>query len=46
MLSPAETRWLDRIESALADLPDTEGELLEQTQREYGHLFKRSSYGL
>lgn len=46
MLSPAETRWLDRIESDLADLPDTEGELLEQTQAEYGHLFERSSYGL
>jgi methanol--5-hydroxybenzimidazolylcobamide Co-methyltransferase len=45
-LSPAETRWLDRIESALADLPDTEEELLERTQREYGHLFERSSYGL
>ena len=45
-LSPAETRWLDRIESDLADLPDTEEELLEQTQGEYGHLFEGSSYGL
>jgi methanol--5-hydroxybenzimidazolylcobamide Co-methyltransferase len=45
-LPPAESRWLDRIESDLAALPDTEGKLLEQTQREYGHLFERSSYGL
>jgi methanol--5-hydroxybenzimidazolylcobamide Co-methyltransferase len=45
-LSPAETRWLNRIESDLAALPDTEGELLAQTQGEYGHLFERSSYGL
>lgn len=45
-LPPAETRWLRRIESALAELPDTEGDLLEQTQAAYGHLFERSSYGL
>jgi len=45
-LPPVEARWLGRIESGLAGLPNSEGELLDETAAEYAHLFERSSYGL
>jgi methanol--5-hydroxybenzimidazolylcobamide Co-methyltransferase len=45
-LSPVETRWLGRIESALAGLPSDEGQLLEETAAEYASLFDSASYGL
>jgi methanol--5-hydroxybenzimidazolylcobamide Co-methyltransferase len=45
-LSPVESRWLGRIESALAALPSDEGQLLEETAAEYAHLFDSASYGL
>ena len=45
-LPPVEMRWLGRIESALANLPSSEGKLLEETAAEYAHLFDGASYGL
>jgi methanol--5-hydroxybenzimidazolylcobamide Co-methyltransferase len=45
-LSPVETRWLGRIESALAGLPSSEEQLLEETAGEYAHLFDSTSYSL
>jgi len=45
-LSTVETRWLGRIEGALAELPDTEGQLIEQVSPAYGHLYDPASYGL
>jgi methanol--5-hydroxybenzimidazolylcobamide Co-methyltransferase len=45
-LPPVEARWLGRIESGLAGLPRSEGELLEETAAEYAHLFDGPSYGL
>lgn len=41
-----EARWFDRIEAGLADLPEDEGELIDQTREEYGHLYDAESYGL
>ncbi|HSB69993.1 MAG TPA: methyltransferase MtaB domain-containing protein [Candidatus Methylomirabilis sp.] len=46
VLSPAERRWLQRIEDALADLPASEEALLAEMSETYGHLFDPSSYGL
>ncbi|HJX60951.1 MAG TPA: methyltransferase MtaB domain-containing protein [Dehalococcoidia bacterium] len=45
-LSPVETRWLGRIDSALAGLPSDEGQLLDETAAEYASLFESASYGL
>ncbi|HSB80159.1 MAG TPA: hypothetical protein VLM91_15365 [Candidatus Methylomirabilis sp.] len=45
-LSPAEGRWLQRIEDALADLPAGEETLLAEVAETYGHLYAASSYGL
>jgi methanol---5-hydroxybenzimidazolylcobamide Co-methyltransferase len=45
-LSPAEGRWLQRIEHALSDLPAGEEELIAEMSQAYGHLFDPSSYGL
>ncbi len=45
-LSTVENRWLSRIETALADLPDSAEKLLQETQAEYSHLFDAASYGL
>ncbi len=41
-----EARWFDRIEADLADLPDDEGELIEQTSADYLELYDPESYGL
>jgi methanol--5-hydroxybenzimidazolylcobamide Co-methyltransferase len=45
-LPPVEARWLGRIESGLAGLPSSEGQLLEETAAEYASLFDSASYGL
>lgn len=45
-LPAVEARWLGRIESALAGLPTSEGQLLDETAAEYARLYERSSYGL
>jgi methanol--5-hydroxybenzimidazolylcobamide Co-methyltransferase len=45
-LSRAESRWLDRIQSALASLPGQEGELRECLAPTYGHLYDPASYAL
>jgi methanol--5-hydroxybenzimidazolylcobamide Co-methyltransferase len=45
-LSSAECRWLDRIQSALAGLPQEEGESRQRTDATYGHLYDPASYGL
>jgi methanol--5-hydroxybenzimidazolylcobamide Co-methyltransferase len=45
-LPPAETRWLDRIDAALADLPENEGDLIDRMTPVYGHLFDPAGYGL
>ena len=45
-LSRAESRWLDRIQSALASLPGQEGELRERLAPTYGHLYDPASYAL
>ena len=39
-------RWLNRIETALDALPNSEGELIESMTPVYGHLFDPESYGL
>ncbi len=41
-----EAQWLDKIESALDQLPSAEEELLETMTGTYGNLFLPSSYGL
>jgi methanol--5-hydroxybenzimidazolylcobamide Co-methyltransferase len=45
-LSKAESRWLERIQTALAGLPNEEGELREQLATTYGHLYDPASYAL
>jgi methanol--5-hydroxybenzimidazolylcobamide Co-methyltransferase len=45
-ISKAERRWLERIQSALAGLPQEEGELRERLAATYGHLYDPASYGL
>ncbi len=45
-LAEAERRWLDRLATGLATLPDTEEELLAEMQEAYGHLYRPASYGL
>jgi methanol--5-hydroxybenzimidazolylcobamide Co-methyltransferase len=45
-LSKAESRWLARIQSALAGLPKEEGELRERLAPAYGHLYDPVSYAL
>jgi methanol--5-hydroxybenzimidazolylcobamide Co-methyltransferase len=45
-LNKAECRWLERIEAALAGLPEEEGELGERLAPTYGHLYDPASYGL
>ena len=44
--NPLETKWLDRIEAALADALADEGLLIEQTKTDYGHLYAAKSYRL
>jgi hypothetical protein len=45
-LSRAECRWLDRIQSSLAGLPQEEEELRERVASTCGHLYDPASYGL
>lgn len=45
-LAASERDWLDRIERALHELPESEEALLAEMSETYGHLFDRSSYGL
>jgi methanol--5-hydroxybenzimidazolylcobamide Co-methyltransferase len=45
-LSKAESRWLDRIQTALAGLPREPGELRERLAPTYGHLYEPASYAL
>lgn len=44
--SAKEEQWLRRIESTLADLPDSEEELLAGMDETYGAIYARGSYGL
>ncbi len=43
---PRERTWLARIEEALAALPESEEELLEEMREQYGDRFDPASYGL
>jgi methanol--5-hydroxybenzimidazolylcobamide Co-methyltransferase len=45
-LAASERDWLDRIERALHELPESEDALLAEMSETYGHLFERRSYGL
>jgi len=45
-LPDVEIRWLGRIEQGLAELPSSEGALIERMMPTYGHLFDTVSYGL
>jgi methanol--5-hydroxybenzimidazolylcobamide Co-methyltransferase len=45
-LSKAESRWLERIRTALAGLPREEGDLRERLAPTYGHLYDPASYAL
>jgi len=45
-LSRPECRWLERIQSTLASLPQEEGELRERVASTYGHLYDPASYAL
>ena len=45
-LSKAESRWLDRIQTALVGLPREEGDLRERLAPTYGHLYDPASYAL
>lgn len=45
-LADTERRWLDRLATALVDLPDTEDTLLGEMSESYGHLYRPASYGL
>jgi hypothetical protein len=45
-LSRPECRWLERIQSALASLPEEAGELRERIASTCGHLYDPISYGL
>ncbi len=45
-LSKAECRWLDRIQSSLASLPEDEEELRERVAPTCGHLYDPASYAL
>lgn len=45
-LSPVEIRWLDRIEAAIASLPDTPDRLWEKLEQRWGHLVLPEEYGL
>jgi methanol--5-hydroxybenzimidazolylcobamide Co-methyltransferase len=45
-LSRAERRWLERIQSAFAGLPEQEAELRERLAPTYGHLYDAASYAL
>jgi methanol--5-hydroxybenzimidazolylcobamide Co-methyltransferase len=45
-LSPGERRWLERIQSTLAGLPQEEGGLRDRTGPTYGHLYDPASYAL
>lgn len=46
VLSKKEIQWLDRIESALASLPASAGELQASLSEEYKSLYLPASYGL
>jgi methanol---5-hydroxybenzimidazolylcobamide Co-methyltransferase len=45
-LSKRELTWLDKIEAAVIEMPDDEGEIVSEMKETYGHLFAESSYGL
>jgi methanol--5-hydroxybenzimidazolylcobamide Co-methyltransferase len=45
-LSRGESRWLERIQSALASLPQEQGELRERLAPTYGHSYDAASYAL
>jgi hypothetical protein len=45
-LSMREMTRLDKIEKAIAEMPDDEGELLDEMKESYGHLYAAASYGL
>ncbi|MCW5982729.1 MAG: hypothetical protein KIT09_31865 [Bryobacteraceae bacterium] len=44
--STKEQQWLQRIDSALSDLPPAEAEFVAEGVQAYGELFDRASYGL
>jgi len=45
-ISKRELTRLDKIERAIVDMPEEEGELIEEMKETYGHLFATSSYDL
>ncbi|MBU0639686.1 MAG: hypothetical protein KKB50_12540 [Planctomycetes bacterium] len=45
-LSERERRWLDRLQNAYNDLPESAGELIETTRARYGELYDPATYGL
>jgi hypothetical protein len=45
-LSKAESRWLERIQTAFAGLPREEDDLRERLAPTYGHLYDPASYAL
>ena len=46
VLADTERKWLDRLATGLAGLPDTEEDLLAEMQDTYGYLYRPASYGL
>ncbi len=46
ILGPREQEWLDRIEAALGELPDTPEDLTAEMIDTYGDRFRLDSYGL
>jgi hypothetical protein len=44
-LSPAESKWLDRIEAELAGLPDSEDRLWSEMTDRFDGLFDPAAYG-
>jgi hypothetical protein len=45
-LSRKEQQWLQRIESALYELPAEESVLIAALEEQYGSLYDKASYGL
>jgi methanol--5-hydroxybenzimidazolylcobamide Co-methyltransferase len=45
-LNPKEQQWLARLERGFDALPSSAGQLLAETESDYGHLYDRASYGL
>jgi methanol--5-hydroxybenzimidazolylcobamide Co-methyltransferase len=45
-IAPRENAWLTRLSTAVDHLAETEAEAFETVGENYGHLFKRESYGL